>query len=99
MLTPDGAAALAQAVATWLADATLQITDGSASANAVLLEAPRVEGTEVVLVAEFPEDMANFEWKVRRVVVGGQVVDEETVDLGRKAQGVWTLEAIIDTAP
>jgi hypothetical protein len=99
VLTEPGAGALAEAVADWLVDARLAVSDGTQQAAAALTQPPQVDGTRVALTAEFGEAEANFEWRIVRILRGETVVDEENVDLGRKAGGVMTHTATIDVAP
>lgn len=98
MLTSEGAKLLAPAVAQALAGAELVVAGHGQEASKPV-ETIAVDGTEVVLTATFGDDEANFDWLIRRVRVGGELVDEEEVDLGRKASGEWTLEAAIELAP
>lgn len=100
MLTSEGAALL-WAIVTGASDdriIALRVTDGSASATAALDEPARAEENALILVATFPDGVANFEWRERLVVSrDGVIVDRESQDLGRKAQGSeWTLEATLE---
>jgi hypothetical protein len=99
VLTDPGAGALAEAVADWLVDARLAVSDGSEQAVAQLTQPPQVDGTLVHLTAEFGEGEANFEWRIVRILRGDTVIDEERVDLGRKAGGVMTHTATINVKP
>lgn len=57
-----------------------------------------VKVARLELTATFGSDVANFDWKVRRVVSAeGTVVDETVEDGGRKAAGSeWTAVAELD---
>lgn len=100
MLTNDGADLLANAVAAWLADARLTVSDGSNSATASLDGPPEVDGSVVRLTATFTEQEANFTWSESRVQLGATVVDVERKDQGRKAPGaIWTHQHEINVGP
>jgi hypothetical protein len=99
VLTDQGAAALAQAVAEWMAEAVIAVGDGTTQASTSLSQPPEVRGSVVVLRGEFGEDEANFDWTVQRVIVNHVLVDETQEDLGRKAGGVMPLTIEIDVAP
>jgi hypothetical protein len=97
MLTPDGRSVLAGWVAAQLVGAELVISDGTTEARAPLSEPPLLDGPVVTLRAVFGEQEANFEWRQRGVVAGGELVDVDEGDFGRKAAGaVWTLEVPIE---
>lgn len=101
MLTPDGTtrlwAILAGQSDDSLAAATLVVRNGTQSAAATLDEPPAVDGHAITFRATFGEQDANFEWSSRDVVSAqGVVIDQAAEDLGRKAGGVWTLEATIE---
>lgn len=93
--TAEGNGIAADGLAEQLVGATIVVTDGSQEAEAPLSQGyPIPDGAIVRLKATFGESAANFEWRARRVKnAGGLVVDQETVDMGRKAAGaVWDLE-------
>lgn len=83
-----------------LANARLVVHNGTQSASAELDVAPAIVGGQITFTATFGEADANFEWSSRELVSGlGVVIDREAQDLGRKAGGEWTLQAVIDLAP
>lgn len=97
MLTDPGAGALAQTVAGWLADARMEVSDGSQSARAPATVS--AEGARVALSAEFGEGDGNFDWRIVRILLGETVIDEERGDFGRKAGGVVSHTVTISVAP
>ena len=97
MLTAAGTNALADLVATWLAEAKIFVGDGQQRAEVPLDYAPFASEGQVTLAATFDEHAGNFEWRERGVIVGDQVVDTETIDGGRKIMGaIWSVEIALD---
>lgn len=96
-LTADGAATLAQLLATQLQGGQLEVSDGNGSADRAALTAV-ADAAVVACRAVFSDQQANFEWRVRRVLdPAGRVVDEQAEDMGRKAPGaIWPLEVDIE---
>lgn len=98
--TPDGLAFTASALERELtvAAAEIEMTDGNG--NAAAARATIVtEGSDVILTASFAEGEGNFDWRSRRVVAAGRVLDIEDGDWGRKPIGVvWTIQAKFEVA-
>lgn len=90
MLTPAGQELLFDLLALDLAKGSIEISDGKKSARASV-EKSEVDDGVLKLVATFAADVANFEWRERRVVASnGNVIDKAVEDGGRKAAGaVW----------
>lgn len=101
MLTAEGLNALSTVVSGWLADAKLMVGDGRQRAEVPLdMEPFSFEDGVVTLTATFGEEVANFEWREQGVVVGGQLVDQQSIDGGRKILGAsWTVEYALTLAP
>src|SRR4051794_39744862 len=99
MLTAEGTVALADAIASWLTPARVFVGDGEQRAEVALDHEPfpNLDDGTVQLSATFGEDVGNFEWRERGVVLDGKVVDLETSDGGRKILGaVWTVRINLD---
>ena len=96
MLTPEGQHALALDTAARFKGGTVRVSDGTASAEAPILEVSVSEG-HVRVGAEFGGQEANFEWKIRELVGSdGTVLDRTLADMGRKSEGsVWTVDASV----
>lgn len=98
-LTPDALDALAADLLTRLTGGSVTVEqDAGTRATVPIAELTR-DGTVVTVTAEFGEDVANFEWRVRRILhADGWVIDEETADMGRKVPGqVWTSVTELET--
>ena len=88
MLTEDGRAAVAEALAQRLEGGSLEVVNGSQSARQAFDSSPEIADGLVRVAATFGEQDANFEWSERRVLdAAGTVIDAEKQDLGRKAEG------------
>lgn len=74
--------------------ASIEVTDGGENRAGTVIVGRAREGQELVFSGEFDADFANFDWRVRRVLLeDGTVIDEEQEDMGRKASpSVWNLE-------
>jgi hypothetical protein len=98
--TPDGLAFTASALERELTVAVAEIEMTDANGNAAAARATIVtENTDVVLTAEFMEGEGNFDWRERRVVASGRVLDVEAGDWGRKPVGArWTIQAKFEVA-
>jgi hypothetical protein len=103
MLTPEGLARWAELLARDLQGGVVIVRDGDGSAQEAKapIENAGAEAGAVTVLATFPEDAANFEWKVRYITTAdGVIVDREALDMGRKAAGsVWRVEAVLELAP
>lgn len=96
MLTPDGRSVVATLLSQRLTGGLIEVGDGNGSSAQAPMSV-EVDGEAVRCMAVFAADVANFEWRVRRVLDGASVlVDEEAEDFGRKAGGEWVLEAVIE---
>lgn len=107
MLTPEGLQRIWEIVARQSDDSikggAIVVTDGTDSHSATIEEATvTLEGdtASLVVAGTFSEDEGNFEWTNRQVVTAqGTVLDEDSEDGGRKAQGsVWSIEVSLDLA-
>lgn len=108
MLTPEGLAHI-WAMLTGASDDSLQggfievgagsETDRQPIQNFVVAQADGA--CRLTVDAEFGEENGNFDWSQRTVLTKqGVVIDVETSDGGRKAQGsIWSIEIDIDLAP
>lgn len=95
MITEAGARWLLALVAAAVGNAQIVVRDGSGASATENATASVVDG-DLVLTAVFGEDEANFSWRERVLMVGGNEVDVERRDEGRKAPGaVWTVETVL----
>lgn len=107
MFTPEGLQWLGEWIAEELREsAWLVVADGQGeSAVATITEAVykvREDGSSAVeCTALFDSDQANFEWAKHDVKLkDGTIIDRETEDLGRKADGaIWTLKVAVLISP
>lgn len=99
MWTEAGLAWLAQTVAENADRLTLVISDGQGEevSRAIPGSAVQVDGSTATITMTLGEDEANFDWRERRVVFDGTVIDEDLTDQGRKVQGaIWTVAVTFD---
>lgn len=99
--TTDGHELTAHGLVEQLAGASIEVSDGTQTASTTIDDGfPQRDGATIALRATFGQSEANFEWRVHRVVTAaGLAVDEEQVDMGRKAPGaVWVLDIELQVA-
>jgi hypothetical protein len=98
VFTADGLGWLGGLVAPLLSDAVMVVSDGDQRAEQPVSRA-ELDGPEITVSATFGEQDANFEWKVREVVLGGVVLDRDEADGGRKVSGaIWEARTVISLA-
>jgi hypothetical protein len=98
LLTDDGRRVYVEQVAQMLAGARIMVGDGQQRAE-VPVEMEPWPG-QVTMSATFGEDVANFAWTERGVMLDGKLIDHEEADGGRKIFGAsWTVEYILQVLP
>lgn len=101
MFTAEGIARWAELLAADLRGGKMIVGDGDGQEATAPIESVTTDAGAVTVSAVFPEDAANFDWRVRYIAsVSGVVVDGETLDMGRKAAGaVWRIESVLELSP
>lgn len=105
MWTPEGLAHTLSTLAGEFDGGVVIVRDGEgdgaqqarASISSVTVDSDKLQ---LAVSATFPEDEANFDWRVRYVTTrSGVIVDRLVEDMGRKAPGaVWNVEAVLELA-
>lgn len=103
MFTPEGIARWAELLAEDLRGGVMIVRDGDGDAQEATapIESVTADAGVVTVSAVFPEDAANFDWRVRYIAdANGVIIDREALDMGRKAAGaVWRIESVLELSP
>lgn len=93
-----------QAGLEWLAERLLAGAEGATivvrglddqEATTPVTSTERID-TAVHFRGVFGENEANFEWTSRALVIGGEEIDLDVEDMGRKVQGaIWNVEVVL----
>lgn len=102
MLTPDGRRIYLDALAEKFKAAHIMVGDGQQRAEVPVEEFvwPDPENGTLSMSATFGEEVANFSWTERGIMLDGILVDHEEADGGRKILGAsWTVDYTVQVVP